>query len=145
MEILTLPVHLDCSLDILHLKGQLRPSFISQRQTEEPPNIRDTSGISGMVFALPQDFFVSSVYSGIEFHLEENYRRTNSHVYCREKWKTRARLRSEMPVKDRQPKIQSSSVEETLQRIMGQTNNDCRFRIFILTSSLRQQPSLAGR
>ena len=32
---------------------------------------------------------------------------------------------------DRQPKIQSSSVEETLQRIMGQTNNDCRFRIFI--------------
>ena len=41
--------------------------------------------------------------------------------------------------------VQSSSVEETLQRIMGQTNNDCRFRIFILTSSLRQQPSLVGR
>ena len=34
---------------------------------------------------------------------------------------------------DRQPKIQSSSVEETLQRITGQTNNDCRFRIFIST------------
>ena len=31
---------------------------------------------------------------------------------------------------DRQPKIQSSSVEETLQRIMEQTNNDCRFLIF---------------
>ena len=31
---------------------------------------------------------------------------------------------------DRQPKIQSSSVEETLQRTMGQTNNDCRFLIF---------------
>ena len=46
---------------------------------------------------------------------------------------------------DRQPKIQSSSVEETFQRIMGQTNNDCRFRIFILTNSLREQPSLAGR
>ena len=28
---------------------------------------------------------------------------------------------------DRQPKIQSSSVEEVLQRIMGQTNNNCRF------------------
>ena len=28
---------------------------------------------------------------------------------------------------DRQPKIQSSSVEETLQIIMGQANNDCRF------------------
>ena len=46
---------------------------------------------------------------------------------------------------DRQPKIQSSSVEETLQRIMGQTNNDCRFLISTLTSSLHQQPLLAGR
>ena len=46
---------------------------------------------------------------------------------------------------DRQPKIQSSSVEETLQRIMVQTKNDCRFRISIFTISLRQQPSLAGR
>ena len=35
---------------------------------------------------------------------------------------------------DRKPKIQSSSVE-TLQRIMGQTNNDCRFRISILTKT----------
>ena len=32
----------------------LRPSFISQRQTEEPPNIWDTSGKSGNVFAHPQ-------------------------------------------------------------------------------------------
>ena len=31
-------------------EGLLRPSFISQRQTEEPPNIRDTSGFSGNVF-----------------------------------------------------------------------------------------------
>ena len=45
----------------------------------------------------------------------------------------------------RQPKIQSSSVEETLQIIMGQTNNDCRFLISTLTSSLNQQLSLAGR
>ena len=32
----------------------MRPSFISKRQTQEPPNIRDTSGISGNVFAHPQ-------------------------------------------------------------------------------------------
>ena len=32
----------------------LRPSFISQRQTDGPPNIWDTSGISGNVFAHPQ-------------------------------------------------------------------------------------------
>ena len=35
-------------------EGLLRPSFISQRQTEEPPNTWDTSGISGNVFAPPQ-------------------------------------------------------------------------------------------
>ena len=35
-------------------EGMLKPAFISQRQTEEPPNIRDTSGISGNVFANPQ-------------------------------------------------------------------------------------------
>ena len=39
----------------------------------------------------------------------------------------------------------SSLVREILQRIMGQTDNDCRFWIFTLTSSLRQQPLLAGR
>ena len=46
---------------------------------------------------------------------------------------------------DRQPKVLSSPVEETLQRIMGQTNNDCRFLISILTSSLHQPRLLAGR
>ena len=40
---------------------------------------------------------------------------------------------------------QSSSVEEILQRIMEQTNNDCRFRIFISTHSLHQLLLLAGR
>ena len=83
--------------------GMLKPAFISQRQTEEPPNIRDTSGISGSVFCTSTDFFISSVFSGIKFfqmeHMEENYRGTNPHVYCREKWKTKARLRSEMPVR----------------------------------------------
>ena len=35
-------------------EGLLRPSFISQRRTDGPPNIWDTSGTSGNVFALPQ-------------------------------------------------------------------------------------------
>ena len=35
-------------------EGMLRPSFISQRPNEKPPNIWDTSGISGNVFAHPQ-------------------------------------------------------------------------------------------
>ena len=46
---------------------------------------------------------------------------------------------------DSQPKIQSSLVEETLQRIMEQTNNDCRFQIVISTNSLHQSRLLAGR
>ena len=35
-------------------EGMLRPSFVSPRRKEGPPNIRDTSGISGNVFAHPQ-------------------------------------------------------------------------------------------
>ena len=35
-------------------EGLLKPAFISQRQIEEPLNIRDTSGKSGNVFAHPQ-------------------------------------------------------------------------------------------
>ena len=50
-------------------------------------------------FCTSTDFFISSVSSGIKFYLEENYWRTNSHVYSGEKWKTRARPRSEMPVR----------------------------------------------
>ena len=46
---------------------------------------------------------------------------------------------------DSQPKILSSSVEELLQKIMGQTNNNCRFRIFTLTNSLHQPRLLIGR
>ena len=46
---------------------------------------------------------------------------------------------------DRQPEIQSSQVREDFQRIRGQTNNDCRFQILILTNSPRQQRSLVGR
>ena len=34
--------------------GMLKPAFISQRQDEEPPNIWDTSGTSGNVFAHSQ-------------------------------------------------------------------------------------------
>ena len=37
-----------------HFEGLWRPSFISQRQIDGPPNIWDTSGISGNVFAHPQ-------------------------------------------------------------------------------------------
>ena len=52
MEIHTLPVNQDYSLNIF--EGLLSPSFVSPRRTDGPPNIWDTSGISGNVFEHPQ-------------------------------------------------------------------------------------------
>ena len=54
VEIHTLPVNQEYSLNILPFEGLLRPSFISQRHSDGPPNIWGTSGISGNVFANPQ-------------------------------------------------------------------------------------------
>ena len=54
-------------------EGMLRPSFILQRQIDEPPNIWDTSGKSGNVFCTFTSFLFSSVSSRIKFYLEENY------------------------------------------------------------------------
>ena len=47
-------------------EGLSRPSFVSQRQTEEPPNIWDTLGISGNVFCKSTCFLFSSFSSRIE-------------------------------------------------------------------------------
>ena len=125
-------------------EGLLKPAFISQRQTEEPPKIRDTSGISGNVFAHPQ----TSSSAPYPQELNSTWRKTieePSHVYSGEKWKTKTRPRSEMPVRTVSQRFSHLQWQETILRIMGQTNYDCRFWIFILTSSLRQQPLLAGR
>ena len=46
---------------------------------------------------------------------------------------------------DRQPEIQSTPRREDLQKIMGQTNKDCRFQTFTSTNSLLQQHLLVGR
>ena len=68
-------------------EGLLRPSFVSQRHTEEPPNIWDTSGISGNVFAHPTSFLFSSVSSRIKFYLEENLLRSRAICLQRRKVK----------------------------------------------------------
>ena len=85
------------------LEGLLKPAFISQRQDEEPPNIWDTSGISGNVFAHPQASSSAPYSQELNSSKWNTWRKTtrgtNPHVYCREKWKTKARLRSEMPVR----------------------------------------------
>ena len=64
------------------------------------------------------------------------YQNTHHHMW----WvKAKHLFRIRDANQDRQPKIQSSLVREIFQIIMGQTNNDCRSQIFILTNS-RHQP-----
>ena len=56
------------------------------------------------------------------------YQNTHHHMW----WvKAKHQLRIRDASQDRQPEIQSSPVREDFQRIMEQTNNDCRFQILI--------------
>ena len=53
VEIHTLPVNQELFPKHPPFEGLLRPSFVSPRRKDGPPNIWDTSGISGNVFAHP--------------------------------------------------------------------------------------------
>ena len=129
----------------LPFEGLLKPAFISQRQTEEPPNIKDTSGTSGNVFAHPQ----TSSSAPYPQELNSTGRKTIEepiHMSTAEK--------SGRPERDPDLRCQSRpsakgsvifSGGDSSKNYGERTSNDCRFRIFILTSSLRQQPLLAGR
>ena len=122
------------------LEGLLKPAFVSQRQDEEPPNIWDTSGISGNVFAHPQSFFVSSVSSGNKFFQVEYVEKKTTeeplpHVYCRKKWKTRARFRSEMPVRTVSQKFSHLQWRRLFKELWGRQTTTADFSIFILTNS----------
>ena len=109
-----------------------------------PPSIWDTHGFSGNVFANP-DASSSAPYpqelNPWSSHMSEPIH--SSQAVKRMETKHQFKIRDASP--DRQPQVQSSLVREITQRIMEQTNNDCRSQIFILISSLRQQPLLAGR
>ena len=54
-------------------EGLLRPSFISQRHTDGPPNILEYIRCIRKRFCTSTSFFFSSVSSRIEFYWEENY------------------------------------------------------------------------
>ena len=66
-------------------EGLLRPSFISQRQTEEPPNIWNTSGISGNVFAHPQASSSVPYPQELNSLWKKTMEEPHSHVYSGEK------------------------------------------------------------
>ena len=96
--------------------GMLSRSLGMPSRKNGPPRIWDTHGISGNVFANP------AASSSAPYPQELN------------PWSSQ-----------KSEQIHSSLVREILQRILEQTNNDCRCEIFILTNSLHQQRLLAGR
>ena len=125
------------------LEGMLRPSFVSPRRKEGPPCIWDTHGISGNVFANPHAS--SSAPYPQELNPWETTIEEPLHMSTAEK--------SERPEQSQDLRCQSGpSAKDSVifsggdsSKNLEQTNNDCRFRISILTSSLHQRPLLAGR
>ena len=124
-------------------EGMLSRSIGMPNRREGPPSMRDTHGISGNVFA-NLDASSSALYPQ-ELNPWSSSTEEPLHSSTEEKSESRTKIKIRDASPYRQPKIQSSSVEETLQRIMVQTNNDCRFQISILTSSLHQPRLLVGR
>ena len=123
--------------------GMLSRSFGVPSRREGPPSILGhTYGFSGNVFANP--FASSSAPYPQELNPWSS--RTEEPLYSSTVEKSERQSQDpRCQSLDSHPKILSSSVEETLQRIVRQTNNDCRFQIFILTNSLHQSRLLAGR
>ena len=106
--------------------GMLCRSTGVPSRKDGPPCIWDTHGISGNVFAGPV------VSSTAPYPQELNPWSSGVsepiHSSMAEKDENKTPVQDHR-CPDRQPKIQSSQVRETLQRIMGQTNNDCRSQI----------------
>ena len=106
-----------------------------------PPSIWDTHGISGNVFANPP----ASSSAPYPQELNPWFSIVSEHT------SPRVMSESQTPVQDQRrqpgPPARNSVVPSygRFQRIMGQTNNDCRSRILTLTNSPRQQHSLVGR
>ena len=118
VEIPTLPVDQCLSHPHPIPEGLLRHSFVSPRRKEGPPSIWDTHGISGNVFANPH------ASSSAPFPQELNQWSAS----IEEPLHTSTAEKSERPEQNRdlrcpvwtvRPKIQSSSVEETLQKNYG--------------------------
>ena len=123
--------------------GMLSRSKGMPSRKDGPPSIWDTHGISGNAFADP----VASTTAPYPQELNPWSSHISEPIHSSQTGKMRIKhqfkIRDASP--DRQPKIQSSLVREILQRILGQTNNDCRFQIFISTNSPHQQRLLVGR
>ena len=123
--------------------GMLRQSFVTPSRREGPPSIWDTHGISGNVFVNP-DASSPAPYPQ-ELHQWNSSIKEPLHSSTVEK--------SERQEQDQDLRCQSGpSAKDSVifsggdsSKNYGQTNNDCRFLISTLTSSLHQLRLLAGR
>ena len=112
------------------LGGMLRQSFVSPSRGEGLPSIWDTHGISGNVFVDPPAF------SSALYLQELNQWNSSIDRSIHLQWR-KVKGKNKIKIWD------ASQDRQTLQRIMEQTNNYCRFLIFTLISSLHQQPLFA--
>ena len=125
------------------LGGMLSRSLGMQSRNDRPPSIWDTHGKSGNVVANP------TASSSAPYPQESNPWISNVSEHA----SPHVMSESQTPNTALDPRCQSgpsarNSVilrEGDFQRIMELTNNDCRFRIFILTNSLTQQHLLVRR
>ena len=101
----------------------LRHSFVSPRRKEGSP---------GNVFCKPTCIFISSLSSRIE-SMEFVNRRAAPYINSGEKWKTRTRPRSEMPVRTVSQKFSHLQWRRLFKELWGRPTTTANFR-----SSLRQ-------
>ena len=125
------------------LGGVLSRSLGMPSRREGPPSTWDTHGISGNVFANP-DASSSAPYpqelNQWSSSIEEPLHSSTVEKSERQKQDQDQRCQSGPSAKN---SVIFSGGDSS--NNYGQTNNDCRFLIFTLASSLHQQPLLDGR
>ena len=125
-------------------EGLLRPSFISQRQTDGPPNIWDTSGTSGNVFAHPQASSSAPYPQG----LNSTWKKLLKNQFTCLQWrkvKTRTRPRSEMPIWTVSQRFSHLQWRRLFQELWGRPTTTADFGSPFGQVPYNQQPLLAGR
>ena len=112
--------------------GMLIRSLGMPSRINGPPSIWDTHGISGNVFAKSTVVSSAAPYPQELNPWSSHYIRTTLTHQMWEKVRTKHQFRiRDARVRTVSQKLTSSLVREILQKIMVQTNKDCRLRIFI--------------
>ena len=123
--------------------GMLSHSIGVPSRREGPPSFWDTHGKSGNVFANP--VASSTAPYPQELNPWSSGRAEPIHSSTAEKNENQTSVQDQRCQSGPSATNSVISSEGDSLRIMEQTNNDCRFQIFISTNSLHQQRLLVGR